>query len=163
MIAWWSSRTKREKALLGTAAILLAAALIWQLVLRPAINTLDIAKLNHDRAAQTLARLDRIETLLEQGNVISPDRTSSAIQPLPALQSDAARMASELGLSVSVSAISESSAIKFWVTNAPSQTFFKWVEQVEAVLGLKVISTSVIQNPDGTLNAELEYGMDKIP
>lgn len=163
MTAWWSSRTTRERALLSAAAFLMAVALIWQLVLRPAINTLETAKFNHDRAAQTLARLDRIETLLEQGQAIAPAHVSSAGQSLPALQAGAASVAEDLGLSVTLSASAGSSAIRFQVTNAPGQTFFKWVEQVEAGLGLAVISTSILQNPDGTLDAELEFGMDTAP
>lgn len=163
MTAWWSSRTTREKALLGAAAFLLAVALIWQLVLRPAIDTLETAKLDNNRASQTLARLDRIETLLEQGETVSPAPVSSAAQPLPALQADVARMAKDMGLSATLSPSAESPAIRLQITNAQSQNFFKWVEQVEAGLGLDVISTSIAQNPDGTLNGDLEFGMDTAP
>ena len=163
MTAWWSSRTTREKALLSAAASLMAVALIWQLVLRPAINTLEAAKFNHDRAAQTLARLDRIETLLEQGQIISPAHVSPAGQSLPALQAGAASVAEDLGLSVTPTVTAGSSTISFQIENAPGETFFKWVEQVETGLGLAVISTSIIQNPDGTLNADLEFGMDTAP
>jgi general secretion pathway protein M len=163
MMIWWRSRTARERLLLGAAATLMAAALIWQLVLHPAISTLETAKFNHDRAAQTLTRLDRIETLLKQGQIISPEPAPVSGQSLPAIEEAAVRMATELGLSPLPAQATDSAAIRFQLTNAPSQIFFKWVEQVEAGIGLAVISASLTQNPDGTLNAELEFGTDKAP
>lgn len=160
MSAWWNTRSPREKALLGIAGALLAVALIWQLVLQPALHTLDRAKLNHDRNTQTLARLDRIEALIQQGQTIHPAITAPATQDTAALQAQAAQMARQAGLSVETPPAMPA-AFQIRVTGTTSPVFFQWIEQVETGLGITVSAATLKQNADGSMDASAEFSLGK--
>lgn len=160
MSAWWNTRSPREKALLGIAAALLAVALIWQLVLQPALHTLDRAKLNHERNTQTLARLDRIEALIQQGQTIHPAITAPATQDTAALQAQAAQMARQAGLSVETSPAMPT-AFQIRATGTTSPAFFQWIEQVETGLGITVSAATLKQNADGSMDASAEFSLGK--
>ena len=162
MSVWWSMRSAREKALLGIAGLLVAIAAIWQLVLQPAIQTLERAKLNHESATQTLARLDRIESLIQQGHTIHPATTAPATQDAAALQAQAAHMAQQSGLTVETPAASQST-FKIVVTGATSPAFFRWVEQVETGLGVKTSAATLKQNADGGMDASAEFSLGNTP
>jgi len=162
MSAWWNTRSSREKALLGIAGLLLAVAIIWQLVLQPAISTLDRAKLNHERGTQTLARLDRIEALIQQGQTIHPAITAPATQDTAALQAQAAQMAAQAGLSAQTPAASPA-AFQVSLTNVASPAFFQWVEQVETGLGVTVSAATLTQNADGSMDASAEFSLGNKP
>lgn len=162
MSAWWSMRSAREKALLGIAGLLVAIAAIWQLVLQPAIQTLEGAKLNHERATQTLARLDRIESLIQQGQTIHPAITAPATQDAAALQAQAVQMAQQSGLKVEMVPVSQST-FQIKVTEATSPAFFRWVEQVETGLGVRTSAASLKQNADGSMDASAEFSFGNNP
>lgn len=158
MNAWWNRRSGREKALLGIAGLLVVLASIWQLVLQPAIQSLERAKLNHERATQTLARLDRIESLIQQGQTVYPAITASATQDAAGLQAQAAQIAQQSGLSVETPPVSQST-FQIKVMEATSPAFFKWVEQVETELGVKTSAASLKQNEDGSMDASAEFSL----
>ena len=162
MNAWWNTRSPREKALLGIAGLLLAVAAIWQLVLQPAIHTLDRAKLNHEKGTQTLARLDRIEALIQQGQTLHPVITAPATQDAAALQAQAAQMARQAELSVETPPASQSS-FQVRLTGITSPVFFQWVEQVETGLGVTVSAATLKQNADGSMDASAEFSLGKRP
>lgn len=162
MTAWWNTRSPRERMLLGVAAVLLAVVLIWQLVLRPAVHTLERAKLNHEQSAQTLARLDRIESLLQQGQMILPYAASPATQDTAALQAEAERMAREGRLSISGSEPASPSSFRIRISGVSGPAFFQWLEQVETGLGVSVSAASLKQNPDGSMDADTEFSLDGV-
>ena len=162
MNAWWSMRSAREKALLGIAGLLVAVAAVWQLVLQPAIHTLQRAKLNHQSATQTLARLDRIESFIQQGQTIHPAITAPATQDAAALQAQAAQMAQQSGLKVETVPVSQST-FQIRVTEATSPAFFRWVEQVETGLGVRTSAASLKQNADGSMDASAEFSFGNSP
>ncbi len=160
MTAWWNTRSDREKLLLGIAAFFLAAALIWQLVLRPAIYTLEQSRLNHEKSSQTLARLDRIESLIQQGERITPAVAAPTTQDTASLQAQAAQMAQQAGLSVELPT-SGARAFQVKVSAASGPAFFQWIESVETGLGISVNTASLAQNADGTMDATTEFSLDK--
>lgn len=162
MNTWWNTRSPREKALLGLAGLLLAVAAIWQLVLQPAIHTLDRAKLNHEKNSQTLARLDRIEALIQQGQTVHPAIAAPATQDAAALQAQAAQMGRQAGLRVETPPAGQSS-FQIRLAGITSPAFFQWVEQVETGLGVTVSAATLKQNADGNMDASAEFDLGKKP
>ncbi|MFN3608367.1 MAG: type II secretion system protein GspM [Hyphomonas sp.] len=162
MTAWWTTRSAREKMLLGVAALMLAIAIIWQFVLHPALQTLERAKMNHERAAQTLTRLDRIETLLQQGETILPYTTIAATQDTAALKAEAERMAREGNLSIDGAVPPGPKSFRITVSGVTGPAYFKWIEQVETGLGLSTSSAALTQNADGTMDADTEFSLDGV-
>lgn len=162
MTAWWNTRSPRERLLLGVAGLLLAVVVIWQLVLRPAMHTLERAKLSHERSAQTLARLDRIESLIQQGQTILPYAASPATRDIAALQAEAERMAHEGRLSVSGSEPASRSSFRIRISRVSGPAFFQWIEQVETGLGVSVSAASLTQNADGSMDADTEFSLDGV-
>ena len=163
MNAWWISRTVRERMLISVAGFLLAVAVIWQFVLHPAIYTLERARLDHERAAQTVARIDRIATLIEQGHMISPALVAPTTTNLADIKIQAIQLASETGLSIEVDGSNEDSSLNFQVNNASGPDFFKWVEQVESRLGLNVSAASLQQNAQGGIDVNIQFSLDGAP
>ncbi|MBY9067693.1 type II secretion system protein M [Hyphomonas sp. WL0036] len=159
---WWEGRTGREKVMVGAAGTLFAIAVIWQLVLQPAMMTLDQSKLNHERAAQTLARLDRIGSLIEQGEAISPHVTSAGSQDIAAAQSASLRMATEAGLAAVSAPISATSEFGVQFSDVSSPALFTWIEQVETALGVHVTSAKLQPNANGHLDASLKFRLDGV-
>ncbi len=162
MTAWWNTRSPREKMLLGIAALVLAVAVIWQLVLSPAMHTLERAKLSQEQAAQTLARLDRIESLIQQGETILPHTAAPATQDTGALKAEAERMAREAGLLVNGAEPASATSFRIKFSGATPPTYFQWIEQVETGLGLTTSSASLTQNADGSMDADTEFSLDGV-
>ncbi|MFN4183638.1 MAG: type II secretion system protein GspM [Hyphomonas sp.] len=159
MNTWWAARNPREKMLVGIAALLLAIALIWQLVLSPAVYTLERAKLNHERATQTLARLDRIASMIEQGQTVLPPVTNLSAQDIAAVQAEANRMAIEANLLIEPLATADAASFKYRISEVSGPEYFKWIEQVETGLGVYVSDASINQNTDGSMTAETEFSL----
>ncbi|ABI77812.1 general secretion pathway protein M [Hyphomonas neptunium ATCC 15444] len=162
MTGWWNTRTPREKMLLAIAGFILAVAVIWQLVLNPAIHTLERAKRSHEQSAQTLARLDRIESLMQQGETILPYATAPSTQDTAALLSEAERMAREGNLLLSGSEPASPSSFRVKLSAVSGPAFFQWVEQVETGLGVSVSAASLTQNADGSMDADTEFSLDGV-
>lgn len=159
---WWEGRTGREKGMVGAAGTLLAITVIWQLVLQPAMMTLSRSKLDHERAAQTLARLERIGALIEQGEAISPHATFSGSQDVAAVQSASLRMATEAGLAAVPAPTSAASEFGVQFSDVASPALFTWIEQVETALGVHVTSAKLQPNENGQLDASLEFRLDGV-
>ncbi|PKP83477.1 MAG: hypothetical protein CVT79_01350 [Alphaproteobacteria bacterium HGW-Alphaproteobacteria-18] len=157
MSTWWTARNPREKMLLGIAALLLAVALIWQLVLSPAVHTLERAKLNHERATQTITRLDRIASMIEQGQVILPPLTRLSSQDIAALQAEAERLALNSNLVVEPLTAQHAASFRYRASGAASPAYFKWVEQVETGLGVYVSNATLQQDTDGSIVSDTEF------
>ena len=162
MSDWWTARSQREKTLLGIAGFILAAALLWQLVLNPAIHTLERARLDHERASQMISRLDRIEALIQQGEQIQPHATAPATQDAGALLAEAERMAREAALIVATSEPASDTTFRIKLSAATGPEYFRWIEQVETGLGVTVSSATLIQNADGSLDADTEFSLARI-
>lgn len=163
MTGWWHTRSPREKLLLMIAGSILAIALIWQLVVRPSVYTLDRAKLKHEASVQTLARLDRIESLKQQGEVILPIIETQTGLDSNALLSQAERMASESGLLISASETVSPTSFKITLSAVAAPAYFQWVEQVETGLGVSTHTASLTQNADGSMDADTEFSVDGAP
>lgn len=160
MIAWWRARSPREQFLLGIAGLFLAAALLWQFVLHPALKTLDQAKRDHERATQTLTRLDRIDSRIQLGDIILPQARSAAAQDIDTLRQEAERLAGESGLPVETSETLSPTVFAITVSGTSGPAYFQWIEQVEAGLGLSVTSAALAQNADGEMDADTEFSLD---
>lgn len=159
---WWNARSPREKSLLGVAGFILAGALLWQLVLNPAILTLERARLEHERASQMISRLDRIEMLIQQGEQIQPHATAPVTQDAGALLAEAERLAGEAALIVATSEPAGDTTFRIKLSAATGPDYFKWIEQVETGLGVAVSAAVLTQNADGSLDADTQFSLDGI-
>lgn len=159
MSQWWLSRSPRERVLIGAAAFLLAVALIWQLMLKPAMMTLERAKLNHDQATQLLSRIERIETLLEQGEPITPPVRTPA-QDIVAIKDQATQLASQVQLPIEDVQMASDTAFRVRIINTSAPAFFTWVEGLEQSFGLSVTTANLTSNDDGTVSAEAEFSLE---
>lgn len=163
MMFWWKARSVREKLLLGIAAALFLVVLIWLGMLKPAISTLDAARMRHAQAAQTSARMDRIALLIEQGDQISPAMTRPPTQDMLALQPQIIAFAEENGLTVDAFNAPSAAVANVSVSGAPSPALFKWVEQIETGLGITVSAASLQQATDGNISASVEFTREGNP
>ena len=145
--------------LIGAAGILLAVALIWQLMLKPAMTTLERAKLNHDQATQLLSRIERIETLLEQGEPITPP-VSAPAQDILTIKDQATQLASQSQLQIEDEPMANDTSFRVRVINASAPAFFTWVERLEQSFGLSVTAANLTSNDDGTVSAEAEFSLE---
>lgn len=159
MKQWWITRSPRERLLVVIAAFLLGGALIWQLGIKPSFDALDRAKLAHQRASQTQARLDRIEDLLSQGEAIRPARRA-APDDADAVRGEISALGSSAGLAISGAEVTGSGSVRIALTDATAPAIFTWIEQAETGLGLTVISADLRQNAAGGMDAEVEFSPD---
>jgi type II secretory pathway component PulM len=146
-----SSRTPRERTLLMLAAALLAAALLWQLVLSPLFQIRRDTQQSHARASQTLALLSTIEGLAKSGKPSS----SGPITP-ESLAEEMSRLAQVHGLEV-VMVDTSSSGQAVSIRNADTGQIFAWLSDVEQTLSIKLMRSEIIRKESGEVDARLEF------
>lgn len=109
------------------AFFLLAAALIWQFAVKPSFASLDKAKLAHERASQTHARLDRVEEMLLHGESIRATRAAAPADGAT-LRDEIIALAVSEGLSQVTVEAAEGGRVRARMSGAPAQAIFAWAE-----------------------------------
>lgn len=145
---WWSARTEREQRLLLVMCALVAALLVWMLVVRPLADALDSAKARHAAAVDAVgAARARAAAAPEAGGSRTPPR------PLDAF---VRRTAAEAGFVDAGISAQGGGRVSIAIAAARPQAFFAWVRQVEA-RGLAVESLTARANQDRTLAIEAGF------
>lgn len=160
MMNLWSGRTHREKVLLVAAFLVLLIAAIWQIGLKPALSGLEAARNNHQRAAQTLQRLDRIEQLDLAGQRLSPPQSARATE---SLSSEIAQHADRLGLDLTASPTSPAGQVRVDAEAASAPPIFLWLETIEQELELSASSVFMRQSPGGQVQITVEFSSGTNP
>jgi general secretion pathway protein M len=142
---WWDGRSVREQRMLAVMGLLVAAVVIWLLVLRPAWSWREAAA---ERRLEATASLTRIETGLA-GQTPTDAKASLALAEVE----QAARSAAEAaGLSIVLS-VDGQGGIAFDASGVTSAALFGWLSGLKADYGVETRAVTVVENADATLDA----------
>jgi general secretion pathway protein M len=142
---WWDGRSAREQRMLAVMGLLIAAVLIWLLVIRPAFAWREAAA---ERRGEATASLTRIET----GLAARTPTKAGAPMPLAEVEQAARGAAEAAGLSVTLS-VDEAGGIGFDAPGVTTATLFGWLSSLKTEYGVEVAEVTVIENADATLDA----------
>ena len=142
---WWDGRSVREQRMLMVMGLLVAAVLIWLLVLRPAWAWREAAA---ERRVEATASLSRIETGLA-GQTPTDAKATLALAEVE----QAARSAAEAaGLSIVLS-VDGPGGIAFDGSGVTSAALFGWLSTLKTDYGVETRAVTVVENADATLDA----------
>lgn len=145
MSLWWDGRSLREQRMLAGMGLLIAAVLVWLLVLHPAWAWREAAA---ERRVEATAALARIETGLA-GRAPVEARAAMALADVE----QAARGAAEAaGLTVTL-AVDGEGGLAFDAPGATSAALFGWLAALKADYGVEARAVTVVENADATLDA----------
>jgi general secretion pathway protein M len=147
---WWDGRSVREQRMLAVMGLLVAAVLIWLLILRPAWAWREAAA---ERRVEATAALTRIETGLAAR---TPTRAGTSM-PLADVEQAARGAAESAGLTVALS-VDEAGGIAFDASGVTSVGLFGWLATLKAEYGVETRALTVIENADATLDASGSLG-----
>lgn len=147
---WWDGRSVREQKMLAIMGLLIAAVLIWLLVLRPAWAWREAAS---ERRVEATAALTRIETGLAARAPIK----SGTSMPLAEVEQAARSAAEAAGLTVALT-VDEAGGIAFDASGATSAALFGWLASLKTEYGVETRDLTVIENADATLGANGSLG-----
>lgn len=151
---WWDGRSVREQRMLAVMGLLVAAVLVWLLVVRPAWAWREAAA---ERRVEATADLARIETGLAAR---APEPVKAAMPPSMTLAEveQAARAAAEaVGLTVALSVDGEG-GIAFDASGVTSAALFGWLAALKSDYGVETRAVTVIERADATLDASGALG-----
>ncbi|MGO4686891.1 type II secretion system protein GspM [Brevundimonas sp. 2YAF1] len=141
---WWDGRSVREQRMLAAMGLLVAAVLVWLLVLRPACAWREAAA---ERRVEATAALARIETGLA-GRAPVEAKAAMALADVE----QAARTAAEAGgLAVTLSVDGEG-GLAFDAPGATSAALFGWLAALKSEYGVETRAVTVVENADATLD-----------
>jgi len=147
---WWDGRTARERRLLAVMAVLVAAVLVWLLVVRPAQAWQEEAADRRFEAEQTLAEVRAGLRIVAPSSAAAPASTEG-LEPLVRRTAEAA------GLTV-VTTMAQGGGLGIQMSQAPGRETFAWLAALEADHAVKVCSLGVMENADATLNIDGALG-----
>ena len=142
---WWDGRSVREQRMLALMGLLIAAVLIWLLIVRPAFAWRAAAA---ERRVEATASLTRIES----GLAARTPTKAGAPMPLAEVEQAARSAAETAGLNVNLS-VDEAGGIGFDAPGVTSAALFGWLSALKTEYGVDVADVTVIENADATLDA----------
>lgn len=148
---WWDGRTVRERRLLAVMFALVAAVLVWLLVVRP-VQAWQVGAA--DRRAEAETTLAEVRAGLR---VIAPASAPTAASNAEGLEPLVRRTAEAAGLTV-VTTMAPGGGLGIQMSQAPGRQTFAWLAALEADHGIKVCSLGVMENADATLNIDGALG-----
>lgn len=143
---WWDGRSVRERRMLAVMGLLIAAVLIWLLVLRPAWTWRAAAA---ERRVEATASLNRIEAGLAARAPVEA-RTPMGLAEVEQAARGAAEAAGLVGLTLSV----DEGGLAFDASGASSAALFGWLTTLKADYGVETRGLTVIENADASLDAQ---------
>lgn len=142
---WWDGRSVREQRMLMAMGLLVAAVLIWVLVLRPAWAWRASAA---ERRIEATASLTRIEAGLAGRTPVE----KKAAMPLADVEQAARAAAEGAGLTVALSVDGEG-GLGFDASGVTSAALFGWLATLKTEYGVETVDVTVVENADATLDA----------
>lgn len=166
MSAAWQQRSTRERRLLSVAALLLAALLLWQIGLRPALNTIRHARqqlpvLRAQAAQLSTVIIEALALGRQRSGILPADATARALQ-------DGLHSANLDGVS-HFSALPDSKAgntqwrVSF--TQAPAGRLMAWLAGLPAIAQVRVdaleLARSTVDGRErpGLLSGDVTLGL----
>ena len=150
---WWDGRSVREQRMLGIMGLLIAAVLIWLLLVRPAFAWREAAA---ERRIEATAGLTRIES----GLAARAPTKAGAAMPLAEVEQAVRSAAEAAGLNVTLS-VDEAGGIGFDAPGVTSAALFGWLASLKADYGVEPRDLTVIENADATLDASGALGSQR--
>lgn len=145
---WWWSRTDRERQMLAVMVLLIAAVLIWLLVVRPIWSWREAAAERRDEARMILLKVDAGARRLSRDPGREGSRGSSAdIEPV-------VRQSAEIAGLIVTTGMDPSGGLGFRVDSTTSAQIFPWLTALKDEHGLEVSRLAVVENSDATLQVD---------
>jgi len=147
----WKRRTRREQALLRGGALLLAAALLWSIALKPALERIEGARAQLPVVQAQASRLDAIileARALDRGRsgAMSADETGQALQA--SLRSAGLDSLSELSRLADAAPDEAQWQVRF--ANAPAGRIVEWMSNLPFVAQVQTRQADLARsNVDG--------------
>ncbi len=144
---WWEGRTPRERRLLATMFVLLAATALWLAVVRPAWDWRAAASQRRQEANAAMAEVRRDLARLESVRPTTRAPSAEGLEPLVRRTAEAAGLDARL-------AMAADGGLGFRIGSAASGPAFAWLATLEADHGLRICRLGVVENADATLSVE---------
>lgn len=152
MIAWWESRTPRERVLLAVMAAGLVAFLLWFGVHRPVAQARDAAAQRHDRALRTQAAVEtaaaRIRQLQRGG--IQTVRRAPAAEAVNA-------SAAAAGLTLSRVEADPDGGVRVAVGGVAPAQLFPWLAALQQDYGVTARHLTIVKDDQGALSVDATF------
>lgn len=128
---WWQGLALRERRLIGSAAVLVALALLWWVALAPALRTLQRAPAQIDAAEAQLQVMQRLAAEARELRAVTPvpaDQASNVLKAATARLGDKGRLSVQGDRAVLTVAGVSSVALRDWLAEARSGARARTIE-----------------------------------
>lgn len=153
MIAWWTTRTPRERLLLGVMAGLLVVFGLWFGVHRPLAQAREAAERRYDRALKEEAAIEaaaaRIRALMSRGATAS--RKASAAEAVNA-------SAAAAGVTLSRVEPDPAGGVQVAVGGVSPAQFFPWLAALQRDYGVNPRHLTIVKDEQGGLSVDATFG-----
>jgi general secretion pathway protein M len=129
--AWWSGLARRERRLIGAAAVIVAVALSWWVALGPALRTLQRAPAQIDAAEAQLQVMQRLAAEARELRGVTPvpaDQAANVLKAATARLGDKGRLSLQGDRAVLTVAGVSSLALRDWLAEARSGARARTIE-----------------------------------
>ena len=149
--AVWSERTTREQILLASAAALMAATVIWFMILSPALAWNAAARQSFERAAQ------EYEVMVEgaaryRALAAASDQAERSGAPLRTV---IGRTAGARGVAISRVQPLDDGRLSVWLDTVSADALMAWLRHLAVEEGVRVDRVSLDREGDGLVRAQL--------
>lgn len=145
---WWEGRTVREQRMLAVMAVLVAATLVWLLVIRPVWMWREAAAEHRAQAQSDLVEVRAgLRRLTPASGAVKASIDAQGLEPL-------VRQTAEASGLVITTGMDPSGHLGFRISNASSAAVFGWLATLQTAHGITVRSLGVVENTDATLQVE---------
>ena len=146
---WWLGLARRERRLIGAAATIIVLALLWLVVLAPALRTLQRAPAQIDAAETQLQTMQRLATEARELRAVTP---VSAEQAANVLKAATARLGDKARLSV------QGDRAVLTLTGASSVALRDWLSEARSGARARTIEANLARGSSG-LTGTVVVGM----
>ena len=129
--AWWLGLARRERRLIGAAAVIVAVALLWWVALGPALRTLQRAPAQIDAAEAQLQLMQRLAAEARELRGVTPvpaDQAANVLKAATARLGDKGRLSLQGDRAVLTVAGVSSLALRDWLAEARSGARARTIE-----------------------------------
>lgn len=144
----WQALAPRERRLLSIAVLVILLALLWWVLLAPAIATLRSASTEHQRLDQQLAEMQALETQARQL------QGGTRLTSTQAMQQVESSFAQQLGKSATMA--QQGDRVTITLTNAAAAPLQQWLAQVRANAHAVPIDLRITRGAGGKAEAKAD-------
>ncbi len=145
MAAWWSVRSNRERRWMAMGGLIVALALLWTIVLQPALNTIERARLELPRLQAQSAQID---ALIMEAEALQRRRTAN-VAPAAitgALQTSLRQAGLDSTVSITEPPRGVNSIASEWevqITDASATVLLDWLAGLPGTLRVSVVGVDL--------------------